>query len=250
MGTIHSIHKDIRKILCRKYLNKYDMAMLLWAGGKKTTITYLFFNNCICNGYINLMDWIEHGERGKVDYTETIKEWINRDWEDSGWFSGKDHYGEPTKYLAIKTNKIEVLEWIYARDNDCFLRLYYFAAEIGKLETLKWLNLKYGRDYFEFQNVADGAIDNGHLDILIWIKSDFPEMWSHLETVYMYDDHEDPNMSYMIELAFDGGQLEIFRWLANLYPKLIDKETLLKGYSNPIEESEERHKKCEELSNT
>jgi hypothetical protein len=224
MGTLLSIHRDAKNLILMKYLNKHDRTMLLWAVGIKKILTFAFFSNCVSNGYINLMNWVEHG---RVD---TVKEWIGREWEDCNWASDKivGDYSEPVSYIAIRKGNIEVLKWMHARDTMCFSQHYRYAAENATLQTLKWLYFKYSSEmYFDFQEVANGAIEGGKLDVLIWIKEEHPLIWKSFETIYPDDDD---NMIDMIVLAFDCGHLEIFKWFAEIYPDKINREELLDEY--------------------
>lgn len=234
MGTFLSIHRDAKKLILKNYLNKHDRTILFWSIGIRGILTHSFFCNCVSNGYINLMNWIECGR------VETVKEWIGRCWEDCRWSSGKSGISdEPVSFIAIKSCNIEVLDWIYSRNEKCFENHYYYATENANLKVLKWLHPKYS--HFNFAGVIESAINTGKLDILIWIREDFPKIWKHFETYLV-----EPNyIKRSIELAFDCGQLEIFKWFEKIYPDKINKEDLmLEYYSFPNEKRQKGNARC------
>lgn len=200
MGTFLSIHRDVQRSIFSKYLNKYDRIVFLWSVGVKIRPERAFFCNAVRNGYINLMTWIERGRE------EEIKEWIGRRWEDQTLL--KRDPEEPVKFHAVKGDRADVLEWLYTRDVSCLRGVYEYAAETGSLETLKWLKTKQNI-YFYFLDVAIGAINYGHLKILIWIKEEYPNIWEGWKYQYGH------GMEYdnLTGLAFECGQFEIFKFL-------------------------------------
>jgi len=186
MGSLLSIQKDVRQMIFKQYLNSYDQMMLLWSVGVKSKITHDFFNYAVFNGYTNIMDWVDNN-------TTDVSGWIMPRYTNSDLIIGR---------TAIRGGHIDALDWIYDNYPRGIIGRYHpYTGQHAKLNVIKWV-LSKNNKLDDFRKIASAAVRGDRLEVLIWIKEEYPQKWRDIED----------QIDNMISLAVLQNSLETFKW--------------------------------------
>ena len=149
-------------------------------------------------------------------------------------FCGTSYYGDMLHYdvheffsIARKYGIYDMIEQIFVKKNKRynkrnFIQQNYYdfhrAIKYGHLEVLVWMKSEFpdlindafkSDDYYGFSQVCE----NGHLKVLVWMKNEFPNLINNA-----FKSKSDVGFYW----ASENGHLKVLIWMKNNFPDLIN----------------------------
>jgi hypothetical protein len=210
MGTFNELNKiprDVRRLIGKVYLRKFDRVMMRIALGydERADMTIDLTNFCVENGYLDLLkysislgkcNWdigtiirstktrgsndldilsylvslrdLSHGE--KVVVTGNIAQYGTLSM--FGWMLGSClktsiYFGNIYENAAFNPNGLEMISLLYEQDNHLGDGMCKVAAFVGNLGLLQWL---YDKEHLDtYHEMLENALTEGHLHIIKWL---------------------------------------------------------------------------------
>lgn len=202
MGTLLSIHKDVKKLLLKEYIDENDVLILWRAVGVKKKLTSNFLHNTLTNGYLNLIKW-------GVEENGPILSW------EKSCLTYKIE--KMVTHAAIDGGHIEILNYItHTLNCDLFNTDSYIVAIVeGHIHVLEWL--KKENIVPAIYECCYTAIKTSRLDILKWLKNEFSDKWDLILVKGLEIWYPNCPLIYLMNNAIDMCNLKIFKWLEGLY---------------------------------
>lgn len=253
IGILDLLPKNLLKHFIFKYLNQYDRSLMrcvcsffkILIG----TVPLEYYKNELTiyaaeNGYLGLLIWLleekDHqwyenfsnypARMGRLEILEYI-------------YKNGYSYSECLAADAAEGGHVKVLDWMKIEKIPFCMKYRARAARSGKLEVLKWsinnhdsVNLSttnLHKDFFE--SLCEDAALGGHLDILVWLKSqkfyweDWIIPWSaakngHVHILIWAKENGCEFKKAICDMAVESGEFEALKWLY-MEGYTIDSET-------------------------
>lgn len=202
-GAARGGHKNILEWISNKYKLTSSAAEYAAKGNYFELLKWLYHKNVVLTNAVN-------SNAIKTANTTMIKWVFDRNSDDSDY-----------SYYAVKSNTMELIEWLHEKYPSIISEICNNAIEFGNLEMLKWgLQHNYKINYESLL----GYVQGGHIKILEWLiknghiryKNDsltvYAAFHNKFDTLKWAYENGFPLTSEVTERAADNGNIEMLKW--------------------------------------